>query len=614
MATIRASTEERVFTATKWLGLNQAGDGDTNLKMGEAAEMVNFRVTPDGKLKKRPGMKSTIGFYNYDNISNVWRGYVDGVEITAIAADPWFHVYRGKNFTDPVYTAEESFSVTQFFGFENKLYMFCDDNKYRVYDGALHEVEGYVPLIVTNCDPKDGSGQQLQQVNKLTAKRRVWYTPDGVTTEYFLPEGGIVTSTATITVKNRLTGEIIPVTNVGYNYVYLASAPEKLGDNTIEIEYTMRTDDRAAVEAMRYAEIYNGSTDNRVFIYGDGTNRALYSGLDYSGKQRADYFPDMNVIDIGDENTPITQMIRHYSRLIVFKTSSAYSVQYGLVSTADGQTIPAFYWNTVNRAVGNDAPGTVQLVENNPLTLFQGSIYSWSNNSTYSSNLTVDERQAKRISEKVWRTLETLDLKDAYCFDDETRNEWYCIVGDKAIVYAYGLGDVWFYYEDFPIIRMMAIDGELYGIRKTRDKLHDGGFVYQFVHISDEYRNDCGDAINARWESGHMAFNADYRRKYSAMLWVGLVPLTNTELSVTVRTDRKFDFTKKLVTQNMITFANADFGNWSFKTQRTPKMQRLKLKAKKFTYYKLIFTNVSAKTTAEISSADIRVRYTGYVR
>lgn len=608
MATIRASTEERVFTATKWLGLNQAGDGDTNLKMGEAAEMVNFRITQDGKLKKRPGMKKALEFLDHTDISNVWHGYVDGDEVTAIAAKPWFHVYD--NGFEQVYSTSSDFSVTQFFGFENKLYMFCDDNKYRVYDGeSLHEVEGYAPVIVTNSSP-NGGGQKLQQINKLTSKRRVWFSPDGTSIEFQLPETNLVSIDR---VTNRVTGQDIPfVENKTYGKVsFSISNTPASGENTVEVEYTAQENDRAAVEAMRYAEIYNGSTDNRVFIYGDGTNRALYSGLDYNGKQRADYFPDMNVIDIGDENTPITQMIRHYSRLIVFKTSSAYSVQYGLVSTADGQTIPAFYWNTVNRAVGNDAPGMVQLVENNPLTLFQGSIYNWSNNSTYSSNLTVDERQAKRISEKVWRTLETLDLKDAYCFDDETRNEWYCIVGNKAIVYAYGLGDVWFYYEDFPIKHMVTIGGELYGIREVET---GGNSVYQFVHISDTYRNDCGDAINARWESGNMAFNADYRRKYSAMLWVGLVPMANTELTVTVRTDRKSDFAKKLIVQNPATFAHADFGNWSFKTQRTPKMQRLKLKAKKFTYYKLIFTNDSGTSTAEVSSADVRVRYTGYVR
>jgi hypothetical protein len=43
-------------------------------------------------------------------------------------------------------------------------------------------------------------------------------------------------------------------------------------------------------------------------------------------------------------------------------------------------------------------------------------------------------------------------------------------------------------------------------------------------------------------------------------------------------------------------------------------MNNMKIKVKKFTYYKLIFSSNSNNTTATITSADIRVRYMGYVR
>ena len=76
----------------------------------------------------------------------------------------------------------------------------------------------------------------------------------------------------------------------------------------------------------------------------------------------------MNVLDIGDENTPITAMIRHYSRLLAFKEDSAYSVQYGTVTNAEGKILPAFYWTQVNKAIGNIAPGQVRLVDNSPYT------------------------------------------------------------------------------------------------------------------------------------------------------------------------------------------------------------------------------------------------------
>lgn len=599
MANIKAATEEKIVSIQKWLGLNQAGDGDTHLKTGEASEMVNFRVTNDGALKKRPGMQAVYDFGM--PINGAWHGYVGGVAYTVVSAG-------GKLYTVDVAEREEPAEIgtvrdahTEFFGFAEKLYI-LDGEDYRVWPGAgrtAQAVEGYVPVVLTNTAPS-GGGTELQAVNRLTAKRRVWFSPDGTSTAFVLPEQGVQ---AVESVKNRVTGAAVSgytVDTAGGKVVF--STPPAKGENTIEVTYAVQESDRAAVTAMRFAEIYNGTTDNRVFLYGDGSNRALYSGLDYDGSPTAEYFPDLNVLEIGDANTPITQLIRHYSRMIAYKTDSAYSVQYGQITLADGRVTAAFYWSPINRAVGNSAPGQVRLVDNNPLTLFHSSVYRWVNSSSYSSNLTVDERQAKRVSDRVWKTLEGLDLAQAYCYDDNERKEWYCVVGTTAVVYNYGL-DVWYLYKNFPVRHMIGIGGRLYGAR---------GNV--LVEIADEFRSDCGEAIAARWASGNMAFNADFRRKYSAMLWVGIVPTYGGELEVTIMTDRKADFSRKIVARNRATFAHADFANWSFETSRRPTMQRLKLKAKKFTYYKLIFTNDSDNTTAAVTSTDVRVRYTGYVR
>ena len=67
---------------------------------------------------------------------------------------------------------------------------------------------------------------------------------------------------------------------------------------------------------MRFSETYNGQTDTRVFLYGDGSNTAIYSGLDYNGKPTAEYFPDLNEIAVDSANTPITSMIKHYDSFL----------------------------------------------------------------------------------------------------------------------------------------------------------------------------------------------------------------------------------------------------------------------------------------------------------
>lgn len=64
--------------------------------------------------------------------------------------------------------------------------------------------------------------------------------------------------------------------------VTFATAPAK-GTDCLTITYRKGNGDRARVENMRFAELFGGG-DNRVFLYGDGSNEAIYSGLDENGQ------------------------------------------------------------------------------------------------------------------------------------------------------------------------------------------------------------------------------------------------------------------------------------------------------------------------------------------
>lgn len=52
MAQIISPASEAVYQIKKWLGVNEAQEGEASLKMGEAAVMRNFKVTDGGALKK----------------------------------------------------------------------------------------------------------------------------------------------------------------------------------------------------------------------------------------------------------------------------------------------------------------------------------------------------------------------------------------------------------------------------------------------------------------------------------------------------------------------------------------------------------------------------------
>ena len=338
---------------------------------------------------------------------------------------------------------------------------------------------------------------------------------------------------------------------------------------------------------MRYAELYNGAQDSRIFVYGDGTNRCFYTGIDYDGVPRADYFPELAVAHVGDSNTPLTAMIRHYDRLLAFKLDSAWSISYSAITLADGSVTAGFCVTPVNRSIGNCAPGQAVLVENRPRTLDGRSVVEWK--PTSSGNINGDERNAERISQRVDDTIRSFDLTTAKTSTTSTpMNTTSSARTARRSSTASRRTPV----------RLHELRGDLPHKLQGRAVLrHRRRAAAAFLGRAPR---DNAEAIDAYWESGSMPFDQDFKRKYSAMLWVGIKPEDNGYLAVTAETDRK-----------------ADFAEYSFTTgdaAGVPEMNRIKLKAKKFTYYKLKLSNNTADTTATVVSVDIRVRGTGYVR
>lgn len=597
MADIGGSAEKRVFQIKEWLGLNESPDGDTGLKNGEAAQMRNFRITREGHLQIRPGCAPVCTLVEPDEdgtahpVRGLWWGYVNGVRhLLACCGGHLWDVDPADWSKTDLGAVEDA--ETTFFGFSKKVYLLTGEG-YYCWDGAgsLSGVEGYVPIVATATVPS-GGGTLLESVNKLNGKRRQQFSPDGTAKEFFLVEAEI--------------DEVLSVAGTDASYtvdaangkVTFASAPEK-GTNTVTITWRKGAGDREKVTGMRYAELFNGSSDSRVFLYGDGSNEALYSGLDENGQATAEYFPDLNTMAVDSANTPITAMIRHYDRLLVFKSDSAYSVQYGTITLADNSAAAAFYASALNREIGCSTPGQVRLVNNNPRSLFGGACYEWS--LTISS--TRDERNAKRLSDAVTTTLRSFDPDRVKTFDDDENQEYYILCGEKALVQNYA-NKAWYYYDNLPMRGVASVNGTL----------HFGTPDGRIMAFSRRYRNDALAPIDAYWESGSMAFDREWMRKYSSLVWVGIKPETQAVLTMTAQSNIKSDYPEKVIASGLSNFTHASFAHWSFGTNRKPQVIRSKLKVKKATYYKLILYSKSASATATVLSVDVQVRYTGNVK
>lgn len=615
MAQIKGTDNSSILKIQAFLGLNENPDGDTTLKVGEMAEMRNFRITQDKHLQIRPGSKtilsladalSSLGQGNVQDgvetrVYGVWRGIAGAFEhiLASFGGHIWDIDTKNGAVKDK---GSAPMGEVSFFGFGGKVYL-LGGGEYKSWDGgtdtAFATVEGYVPLIQTATTPK-GEGTLVENVNQLTGKRRVQFSPDGTATVFQLPEKDI---NEVSSVKSG--GE--PVTNCTMDLengtVTFPAAPAA-GTNTVEIEYRKGDGARSEVTGMKYSELFNGATDTRVFLYGDGTNRAVYSGVPFAtGRASAEYFPDLYELTVGESNTPLTALVRHYSRLMAFKTDSAWAILQGEIGLADGGSTAAFYVQPVNRQFGNEAPGQVRLLENNPLTMDAGSVYQWRSGSSYASYISNNENNAKRISDRVASTLKGFDLKKVLTANIKADHEFWFLHGTRALILNYA-NDSWYLYDGLPFSRIVEHEGTVIGFS-------DNGAVVEF---SQKYRSDNGAPIDCYAATGAMDFDRDWLLKYSPMIFVAMQPASNARIKVTVETNRRSDYPEKTVAYSLATFLHVDFNHFSFATNRKPQVKKVKMKVKKATFYRLIFKSNSASATATVIETDIRLRYAGNVK
>lgn len=602
MAKIRAATV-KTFRVDKWQGLNEAPDGDGKLKYGEAAQCRNWQVTRDGNLRRRPGTKTLLTLPG-GRIRCLWSGAVGASQVLLAATGTG--LYRldvdGKEPSAALLGEISANGAVSIFGFGGNAYILTG-TAYKVWDGeTLSDVEGYIPLVSVAVVP-GGGGTTLEQTNKLTGKRRCRFSPDGTATVFQLPEKGLASIDY---VKNLSTGSAVTgwTADTAEGTLTFSSAPAK-GVSSLEVGWTYPVNYREQITSMLYWELYNGTNDNRVFLYGNGTNKVYYSGIDYDGKPRADYFPDLNEVAVGTENAPVTGIIKHYSRLIVFKPAETYTIAYSTTTLADGSVTPMFYLTPVNRSLGNEAPGQAQLVLNSPRTLCAGAVYEWRNNSSYTANLTLDERQARRLSDRVAKTLESFPMSGCVCWDDNAAQEYYIVSGTTALVHNYA-ADAWYAYYRFPATAFVRYQGELYiGT--------DGGGVR---HVSRKYSGDDGEAVNAYWETGSIDFGTTARKKYFCELWLSCAPLESGVLSVGAKSDWAARETQADTPGGGGTFdfAALDFGTLSFDYDRLALAKHIRLRLRRFTFCKLYFAAAGANASASITGLTMNVTYGGETR
>lgn len=566
---------------------------------GEAAEMVNFTVTDGRRLTLRPGVRAVElpeGLQARE-ITGLWAGFLGQREYLAVATcsageyegdDIYILRREGGGYVRAGFLSRPFGAKAErvhFFTFCGELYALSEAGYLQISDKGISvvgnpdpgfnaaPVRGYVPLVLTAASPA-GGGTALEAVNRLTALRRAAYSADG-SAEYRLPQEAARVEAV------RIDGVVRE--NAGRfdreRRVFTFDEAPAEGVNNVEITYAAAASDRERVLAMRYSEVYNGDTDSRLFLYGDGSNTCIYSGLTEAGEPSAAYFPAMNEIRVDGGDAPVTALVRHCASLIAFKPDGAWSIVYQALTLADGSVTAGFYLRPLHRSLGNRAMGQVVLVDNSPRTVEQGALYDWKLPGGYHR----DERYAVLASGDVAGLLAGLEPGRAVAFDDGEKGDYYLFFGDgRVLVHRYRL-DAWCLYrgEAFRDVRFAAAyEGELVFAGARGLYRLEPGAAWDFL---PERR-----AIEALWRSGPLDFGTGRTKKYSARLWVTLIPEARTRLAVAAGGEARMGETEATVEAHRLDYGDVDYGRWTYRRSRMPRTVRVRLRVKKFGAYQAV--------------------------
>lgn len=621
MATIPIAQKPAPVTITKFLGLNCNETSETQLQLGEASEMKNIRITEGYKLETIEGYdlidKADESYGNIIKVRLLDRNNKDSEHLLYVKDNKLY--LSGKEVTG---IQENILNLETAFTFNNELYAIISiagGNKYikieRDYYELQHtytaqEVEGYVPLIAIGTVPS-GGGTDFEQINLLTAKRHQTFSPDGTATEFVLREKDIYSVDKVIVEgveKTVTTDYTVDLTNGKITFL---TAPTQ-GSDTVDIYWTATESNdtnRKLITNNMHSILYGDGHDTHIFLWGgDRPSVIVYSDLG-DNVARADYFPANNFVSIGNSESTIKGIVKHYDRLVIVKTENSYFAQYEELETKDSQgnnviltTLRNYPLNDTIGCVTTMQGQAIQLLDNYPTVIDAKGMYRFVQSNVRS------ETNVQYISQRVQNWLDNNYIHTTY--DYEAKHEFWIVaeavyeddvfVKQEVLVYNYDL-DV-FYIFELPneIINLVAITNDIIkennGLYFTTPdalfKFNPDRQVFGYGYFEEIPGGEKeGKTIDSYWEMGYYNFGYEYKRKMLTRLWVSLMPYLNSNIDIDIETDRGQGSQTYPIDIVMSNFADVNFNRYSFDTIYNPKPRRIKAKAKKFVYFRLKISN-----------------------
>lgn len=584
-------------------GMN-VGVTPTQIDQSQSPEMINMNIDERGALNKRTGYERV-----YPN--SLGNGQINGLyEYRKANGDKYFllahgtKLYKQSNKNQPIQLFDGLANQKVIFFTMNDNCYIMDGVNYFVFDGnTVKNVIPYVPTLYISRDP-DGGGEPYEDFNLLGTEFQDSFSADGESIVFQmsltdLGKAKVVASFDGGVTFDKYEGTHFEVERgIGKVGFYIPYTPPK-GTNNLVIRASKDTDGLSdRIKKCRLHVLYGGSNDTRVFLSG---NPNMSDYVWRSGLYDPSYFPENGFYKFPDAVMGFT---KQYDYLVVERANGKHQISLSI----DSEGYISFPSIPINDQVGTIASGSIQLIENNPVSLSRNGVYM-----LVSSNVR-DERNVSHISSHIdpW-LLREMNIENAVSIDFD-KKYWIALNG-KVYILDYAqrsesspFGE-WIVYDNiFASCFIQLGDDLVFGSSKE-------GLLYRFKKESEaKPYNDDGQPIKAIWKSKFFTFGMDERRKLVSKVFYSLKPTTRGSADIYYKSNKKLSELLKTTRVDILDFRNVDFSKFSFLFSSFPLEKMVKIKAKKITHFQLVIENNKLDEGLGLLSLGIKYIYQSEVK
>ena len=378
-------------------------------------------------------------------------------------------------------------------------YLMKDQELYRFVnngteDAPIFEFEPVVPYIPTVLFSRlpSGGGEMYESVNLLTRIRKESFLGDEESTDFYVSSEIDTSHEVLVSIKNS-DGAYVEITDFtvdGYAVKFSEPKPPVVtGEDNVLIQYTP-VGDSTVSEYFRKCQI-GILYENKIFLSGSTGNYGSY--VWYSAYDNPSYFPDLNYIVVGSNDTNVMGMVGlgEYLGIVKEADDSNNTIYLAYSTTLDEET--AYACKQSISGVGAVSMKSFKSLGNEQLFLSKEGVCGLSAESVKNRSYYINKRlcQEPGLENAIAITWDGFYLlcvnKKVYILDSRQKTSWQT----EWTNYLYEC----YYWENIPASAFAVYDGMLwFGTLE--------GSLCRFKLESEaECFNDNGEAIPCEWST-----------------------------------------------------------------------------------------------------------------